>query len=166
MRNISNEAENRQWAALEKLVDARDDMAMEVMREVFARLPYGQRFTLSDGSVAYLRKLSEPELCGNQSSDHYQRPHFGFDVVIEGGKLDHVEIYAFQTGSGMAIAPPRADANAKEESRTTGEGDTALTPENPGRWAASQERRTGGHSASRSSRTKPERGKGGPSQER
>ena len=82
------------------------------------------------------------------------------------GKLDHVEIYAFQTGSGMAIAPPRADANAKVESRITGEGDTALTPENPGKWAASQERRTGGHAGSRSSRAKPERGKGGPSQER
>jgi hypothetical protein len=166
MRKISKEAEKRNWAALEKLVDARDDIAMEVMREVFARLPFGQRFTLSDGSVAYLSKLSEPELCTDQSSDHYQRPNFGFDVVIEGGKLDHVEIYAFQTGSGMAIAPPRADANAKAESLTTGEGDTALTPENPGKWAASQERRTGSHSGSRPSRTKPERGKGGASQER
>ena len=38
MRKISKEAEKRNWAALEKLVDARDDMAMEVMREVFARL--------------------------------------------------------------------------------------------------------------------------------
>jgi hypothetical protein len=166
MRKISEEAKKRNWAALEKLVEARDDMALEVMREVFARLPYGQKFTLSDGSVAYLRKLSEPELCANPSSDFYQRPQFGFDVVIEGGKLDHVEIYAFQTGSGMAIASPRADANAKTESRTTGEGNPALTPENPDRWAASQVRRTGGHSASRSSRTKPEQGKGGPSQER
>ena len=92
--------------------------------------PHGQKFTLSDGSVAYLSRLSEPELCANQSSDCYQRPHFAFDVVIEGAKLDHVEIYAFQTGSGMAVAPPRADAKAKAESLTTSEGDTARTPEN------------------------------------
>jgi hypothetical protein len=81
----------------------------------------------------------------------------------EGGKLDHLEIYAFQTGAGMAITPPRTDANAKAESLTTGEGDTALTPENVGQWAASQERRTGSHSGSRPSRIKPERGKGGAS---
>jgi hypothetical protein len=155
MRKISEDAKKRNWAALEKVVEARDDMAMEVMREVFARLPYGQKFTLSDGSVASLSKLSEPEFCANPSSDFYQRPHFGFDVVIEGGKLDHVEIHAFQTGSGLAIAPPRADANAKTEARTTGEGNTPLTLENPDRWAASPARRTDRHSASRSSRTKP-----------
>ncbi len=60
MRKMSKEAQQRKWAALEQLVDARDAIAMEVMQEVFARLPYGQKFTLSDGSVAYLDKLSAP----------------------------------------------------------------------------------------------------------
>ena len=55
-----------------------------MMKEVFERLPYGQKFTLADGSVGYLRKLAEPELCSNQKSENYQRPHFGFDVVIGG----------------------------------------------------------------------------------
>ena len=112
MGKLSKKAENQKWAALEGLADARDAVEMEVMRQVFERLPYGQKFALSDGSVCYLEKLAEPELCSNQSSDHYLRPHFGFDVVIEGGPLDHVEIYAFQTGSGIAVAPPNAGAKA------------------------------------------------------
>ena len=72
---------------------------------VFALLPYGQEFRLSDGSVARLEKLAEPELCRNEHSENYERPCFGVDVVIEGGTLDHVEISAFQTGWGMAINP-------------------------------------------------------------
>jgi len=116
---MSKENDDRKWAALEKLVDARDAIAMEVMREVFARLPYGQKFTLSDGSVGYLSKLSEPQLCANQSSYYFERPQFGVDVVIEGGKVDHIEISAFQTGSGMAVGPAGAEQRASANSPKT-----------------------------------------------
>jgi hypothetical protein len=151
MRKMSKEAERRNWAALEKLADARDDIAMEVMREVFARLPFGQKFTLSDGSVAHLSKFVEPELCANESSEYYQRPHFGVDVVIEGGKLDHVEISAFQTGAGMAVDPTIAGAKASTD---------AQTPEEPGKWTASRGRKTAGHSESLVPRTRPRRAEG------
>jgi hypothetical protein len=100
--------DGEKWEALLHGLDARDTIALEVMREVFARLPYGQEFRLSDGSVARLEKLFDPELCANQHSENYERPWFGVDVVIEGGMLDHVEICAFQTGWGMAINPPVA----------------------------------------------------------
>src|SRR5262249_26147361 len=59
----------------------------------------------SDGRMARLEKLAEPELCPNEHSENYERPCFGVDVVIEGGTLDHVELYAFQTGWGMAMKP-------------------------------------------------------------
>ena len=100
-----SEAEVERWQSLQQGFEARDAIALEVMREVFARLPYGQEFRLSDGSVARLEKLAEPELCRNEHSENYERPCFGVDVVIEGGTLDHVEISAFQTGWGMAVNP-------------------------------------------------------------
>jgi hypothetical protein len=105
----SSQAVDEKWRALQRGFEARDAIALEVMREVFARLPYGQEFRLSDGSVARLEKLAEPELCRTEHSENYERPCFGVDVVIEGGTLDHVEIFAFQTGWGMAINPPAAD---------------------------------------------------------
>jgi hypothetical protein len=159
MRKMSREAEKQKWAALEGLVDARDAIALEVMREVFARLPYGQKFTLSDGSVAHLSKLSEPELCPNESSDYFQRPQFGVDVVIEGGKLDHIEISAFQTGSGMSVDPKTAQPNAGTHATKPDGGDAAEMEGRGGKWAASHRRGAGGHSASGSPRTRPQRPK-------
>ena len=152
MRKPSKEAQQRQWAALEKLVDERDAIAMEVMQQVFARLPYGQKFTLSDGSVAHLEKLSAPELCPDEGSHYYQRPTFGVDVVIEGGKLDHIEISAFQTGAGMALGPAKADA--------------ADAPKHLGKWTASHGRPAIRDSASPSERKTPEPGTGGQSPNR
>ncbi len=122
MTKMSKEAQEQKVAAVEKLVDARDAIALEVMKEVFARLPYGQQFTLSDGSVARLEKLSEPELCPNENSDYFQRPQFGVDVVIEGGTLDHIEISAFQTGSGMAVGPVNTDPQGTVQSLATNRG--------------------------------------------
>jgi hypothetical protein len=151
MRTMSKDAESRKWAALEQVVQAQDAIAMEVMREVFARLPFGQKFTLSDGSVAHLSKFVEPELCPDEGSEYYQRPRFGVDVVIEGGKLDHVEISAFQTGAGMAVDPTIAGAKASTD---------AQTPEEPGKWTASRGRKTAGHSESLVPRTRPRRAEG------
>src|SRR4051812_39321237 len=75
--------DGEKFEALLHGLDARDTIALEVMREVFARLPYGQEFRLSDGSVARLEKLFDPELCANQHSENYERPWFGVDVAIE-----------------------------------------------------------------------------------
>ncbi len=61
----------------------------------FARLPYGRKYTLSDGSVAHLEKPPAPESCTDQGSHYYQRRTFGVDVMIEGGKLDHIENSVF-----------------------------------------------------------------------
>ena len=95
------------WKELELGFKARDEVALEVMREVFARLTYGQEFKLSDGRVARLEKLFEPDVCRNERSENHERPCFGVDVVIDRGTSDHVEITAFQTGWGMAIKPPK-----------------------------------------------------------
>ena len=63
--------DGQKWEALLHGLEARDRIALEVMREVFARLPYGQEFRLSDGSVARLEKLAEPELCRNDDRVAY-----------------------------------------------------------------------------------------------
>ena len=153
MRKPSEKAQQQAWAALEQMVDERDAIAMEVMQRVFEQLPYGQKFTLSDGSVAHLEKLSAPELCPDESSQYYQRPQFGVDVKIEGGKLDHLEISAFQTGSGMALGP------AKPES--------AEEPKHAGRWTAAHGRTGNRNSASAPARqSPPEPGTGGHSRNR
>jgi hypothetical protein len=164
MGKLSKKAEDQKWAALEGLADARDAVEMEVMQQVFDRLPYGQKFALSDGSVCDIEKLAEPELCSNQNSDYYLRPCFGFDVVIEGGPLDHVEVYAFTTGSGMAVAPRTAGAKATAPLPATSDGDVTGLVEKPGTWTASRGRRAGDHSATRPSRTEPKKpGMGGQS---
>jgi hypothetical protein len=160
MSKRSKVSEARKWAALENLVDEHDAIGLEVMQEVFARLPYDQKFTLSDGSVAHLEKLSAPELCPNEGSTYFQRPQFGVDVVIEGGKLDHVEISAFQTGSGMAIGRSNADQQTNTQT-LIGKGDTAETAAPAGKWSASQRPGAVGYSATRQSATRPERGKSG-----
>ena len=45
---MSGDGEQKKWAALAGLVDAREAIPLEVMQEVFTRLPYGEKFTLSD----------------------------------------------------------------------------------------------------------------------
>jgi hypothetical protein len=161
MSKISKERENRHRDELENVLDARDAVAMEVMQKVFERLPYGQKFTLSDGSVAHLEKLAEPQLCSNEQSDHFERPHFGIDVKIEGGPVDFVEIYAFQTGSGMAIGPTNADQKAKATPPREDEAGTAQTPDTSRNWSASHGRGTGGQSPTSARRPRRSRGEGG-----
>jgi hypothetical protein len=161
MSKGSRVSEARKWAALENLADEHDVIGLEVMQEVFARLPYGQKFTLSDGSVAHLEKLSAPELCPNEGSTYFQRPQFGVDVVIEGGKLDHIEISAFQTGSGMMVELSKAEQQADTQPLMTSEGDTAETPAPAGKWSALERSGAGGCSATRQSPSRPERGKDG-----
>lgn len=71
---------------------------MEVMNEIYARLPWGQEFTLADGRTAKLVKLVEP-------ADHEDGPRFGFDAVFSDG--GHIEFYARQTGWGSPLFEPK-----------------------------------------------------------
>jgi hypothetical protein len=166
MSKISKDRENRHRDELEKMLDARDAVAMEVMQKLFERLPFGQKFTLSDGSVGCLRKLAEPQLCSNESSDHFERPHFGVDVKIEGGPVDFVEIHAYQTGSGMALGPAGAERRANANSPQANEAADAQTPDTPTNWAQSHGRETGRHSKSSPSQPGRRRGTGGNSPRR
>lgn len=84
-------------------------VVMEVMQEVYARLPYGQKFQLSDGSTAYLKKFIEPRICPYENHSFTGSPQLGFDVVLENGKLDHIEFAVFQSGWGRALAEPIVD---------------------------------------------------------
>ncbi len=78
-----------------------------------------------------MEKLSEPELCVNESSDYFQRPHFAVDVMIEGGTLAHIEITAFQTGSGMALGPTTDQQKVKTDPLAADEGDSLSLPPRP-----------------------------------
>lgn len=83
MTNIEN--------LLEEYTRQVNKISMEVMQEIYARLPYDSSFTLSDGSVCKLKKFVAPKICKQEGHQYYDMPYFGFDVIIEGGKLDHLE---------------------------------------------------------------------------
>lgn len=102
-----NTAETEDANAVNELIAefhrSRDAIAMEVMQEVYARLPYDQEFTLSDGSKCKLKKFVSPCISQKEGHPYEGRPEFGFDVVIEGNKLDHLEFYCFNTGGGGMV---------------------------------------------------------------
>ena len=52
----------------------------EIIREVFARMPYGQEFTLSNGRVGRIKKFIEPR----QNDGQWE---FAFDVAFDVGAL-------------------------------------------------------------------------------
>lgn len=82
--------------AMHQYEHRRDAICKEVMQELYARLPYGEKFQLSDGSVGFVKKLAEPYIRDG-------RTQFSFDVIIEGGKLDHLEFVCKNTGGGGAV---------------------------------------------------------------
>lgn len=80
----------------------------EVMREVFARLPYGERIRLSNGREFELKKFVEPRW------NDEGRWEFGFDAVFPDanpGEIDHLEFFTRHSGGGGALAVPVADTD-------------------------------------------------------
>jgi hypothetical protein len=71
----------------------------EVIREVFARMPYDQGFTLSNGRVGRFKKFVEPR----QKDGRWE---FGFDIVFDEGSPDHLEFFVQHTGGGGLVAVP------------------------------------------------------------
>lgn len=73
----------------------------EVMAEVFARMPFGQEFVLSNGRRGRIKKFIEP----------YRDPDtgqwkFAFDVVFDEGSPDHLEFFVNHTGGGGSPGSP------------------------------------------------------------
>ena len=64
----------------------------EVLNELFHRIPFGEKFTLSNGKVAVIVPWFEP--CEEQDAIHA-----GIDVVYEDGS-GHIEFILKQTGWG------------------------------------------------------------------
>jgi hypothetical protein len=75
-------------------------IVLEAMQAVFDRLPYGIKFTLSDGSIGSVGKFSPPNMRDGEAQ-------FGFDVRFEEGtsRLDHIEFLVTQ--SGWCSAPKK-----------------------------------------------------------
>src|ERR1700688_3185416 len=71
----------------------------EIIREVFARMPYGQEFTLSNGRVGRIKKFIEPR----QNDGQWE---FAFDVAFDVGSPDHIEFFVKHTGGGGFVAVP------------------------------------------------------------
>lgn len=88
--------------AMDNLQRRKNTVIMEVMREIYARLPYDQEFTLSDGSKCRLKKFVGPRFC-TRDGPYHGAGELAFDVVIEGGKLDHLEFFCFNTGGGGMV---------------------------------------------------------------
>ena len=78
----------------------------EVMREIYARLPYGEEITLSNGRVFQLKKFSAVK-------EHEGRYRFGFDAVFEQGSPDHLEFYTRHTGGGGYVSLSTPDTEGK-----------------------------------------------------
>lgn len=75
----------------------------EVMREVFARLPYGEPITLSNGREFHLKKFIEPR------QDQSGRWMFAFDATFPEagpGAIDHLEFSVRHSGGGGALVSP------------------------------------------------------------
>lgn len=80
----------------------------EVIREIFARLPYGERIHLSNGREFEIKKFVEPRL--NDSG----RWEFGFDAIFpdaKPGQIDHLEFFTRHSGGGGSLAAPVADTD-------------------------------------------------------
>jgi hypothetical protein len=71
----------------------------EVITDVFARMPFGQEFTLSNGRKGRIKKFVEPR----QRDGRWE---FGFDVVFDEGSPDHLEFFVKHTGGGGMVAVP------------------------------------------------------------
>ena len=72
----------------------------DVMREVFARLPYGESIKLSNGREFHLKKFIEPRI-GSEG-----RWMFGFDAVFpdaQPGTMDHFEFVVRHSGGGGSV---------------------------------------------------------------
>jgi len=73
----------------------------EAIREVFARMPWGQKFTLADGSEVAIERFYEPR---QGDGGAWQ---FGFDVKCE---AFHLEFTVERTGWGRDVSAMRIEA--------------------------------------------------------
>lgn len=73
----------------------------EIIRHIWALLPFGQEIALSNGRVGKLKPFVEPR-------ERDGRWELGFDVVFATGSPDHLEFFLKHTGGGMvceAVVP-------------------------------------------------------------
>ena len=77
-------------------------IALEVMCDVFHRMPFGQQIALSNGKTATIRPFVEPTTADDRTDERKGVPQFGFDVVFDDGS-GHIEFMAYKTGWGAAI---------------------------------------------------------------
>lgn len=79
-----------------------DALTLEVMRDVWHRMPFGQEIALSNGETATIRPFVEPREGNPEREDDLSRPNFGFDVVGPGGSW-HLEFWTSRGGWGGAV---------------------------------------------------------------
>lgn len=71
----------------------------EVIREIWARLPFGTEFTLSNGRKGRFKKFVEPRIRDGMWE-------CGFDIVFDEGSPDHLEFFVKHTGGGGMCSVP------------------------------------------------------------
>ena len=84
-------------------------VSMEVLQDVFHRMPFGAQIQLASGDVAEIKPFFEPvDGSKRQPGDHFRDVcHFGFDVV---GPNWHLEFVVSQSGWGGATHPQDLEA--------------------------------------------------------
>lgn len=96
-----NEAEFEQF--FEEQREAVRAIGLEVMTEIWAQMPWGHEFKLSNGRTARISELnggagrSRPQVREDGSLSML------FDVQIDQFSLDHIEFHITQTGQGGGI---------------------------------------------------------------
>jgi len=90
-----------------EIKDRQCRVSFEALQHVFAIMPFGTVFLLTDGRWAKLKKFVSPRM---KEDDGVERPEFGFDILIYPTKelaedcdacsSSHIEYFARQTGWG------------------------------------------------------------------
>lgn len=80
-----------------------DALTMEVMQDVWHRMPFGQEIALSNGETATIKPFFEPRP-GDPDATEADRANasFGFDVIGPQGAW-HLEFVAYRSGWGGAV---------------------------------------------------------------
>lgn len=87
---------------IERQREYSERIAKEVMTELWAKLPFGHSFRLSDGSQATFSDFGGPR----QDEEGWS---LTLDAKIKGGGLDHLELTVRVTGGGMSLITTSGD---------------------------------------------------------
>ena len=118
----------RRNKGLRKLAQSQTNYALEALQHVFARMPWGETITFSDGRKGQIHPFVEPRWTRSKKTTDLVEG--GFDVkFLDGG---HLEFFVHQSGWGGSMRAANPQARAEYRDLVTGE---LVRPGTPGSMA-------------------------------